>query len=73
MRGLPAVPGGARGLVGAALAVVPLLEELARGSALVAETAFAVPFPAFAPSRMGEDELGRRLAGAEKRRLTGRG
>ena len=35
--------------------------------------AFALPFPAFAPPAMGEGELRRRLAGSEKRKLTGRG
>ena len=34
--------------------------------------AFALPFPAFAPSAMAEDELRRRLAGSEKRKWAGR-
>ena len=34
--------------------------------------AFALPFPQFAPPVMTEDELRRRLAGSEKRQLTGR-
>ena len=33
---------------------------------------FTVPFPAFAPPAMAEDELRRRLAGSEKRKWTGR-
>ena len=36
------------------------------------DAAFALPFPAFAPSTTTEDELKRRLAGSEKRKLTGR-
>jgi NTE family protein len=40
---------------------------------IATDAAFVVPFPAFAPSAMGEDELRRRLAGSEKRKLTGRG
>ena len=35
------------------------------------DAAFALPFPAFAPPRMGEEELRRRLAGSQKRKLTG--
>ena len=37
------------------------------------DAAFALPFPAFAPPTMPEDELRRTLAGSEKRKLTGRG
>ena len=40
---------------------------------IATDAAFAVPFPAFAPPAMAEDELRRRLAGSEKRKLTGRG
>jgi len=40
---------------------------------IATDAVFAVPFPAFAPPAMAEDELRRRLAGSEKRRLTGRG
>ena len=36
------------------------------------DAAFALPFPAFAPSTTTEDELKPRLAGSEKRKLTGR-
>ena len=36
------------------------------------EATFAVPSPAFAPPAMAEDELRGRLAGSEKRKLTGR-
>ncbi len=34
---------------------------------------FAWPAPEFAPGTMAEEELRRRLAGSEKRKLTGRG
>jgi NTE family protein len=37
------------------------------------DVAFALPVPAFAPPAMGEDELRRRLARSEKRKVTGRG
>jgi hypothetical protein len=40
---------------------------------IVTDAAFALPFPAFGPPTMAEDELGRRLAGSAKRKLTGRG
>ena len=40
---------------------------------IATETAFAVPFPAFAPPTMSEDALRRRLVGSEKRKLSGRG
>jgi hypothetical protein len=36
------------------------------------DAAFALPFPAFAPPAMAEDELRRRLTGAETRKLKGR-
>jgi len=36
-------------------------------------TPFAWPAPAFAPGAVGEEELGRRLAGSSKRTLNGRG
>jgi NTE family protein len=39
---------------------------------MATDAAFAVPFPAFAPPTMAEDELRRRLAGSEKRKLKGR-
>jgi len=39
---------------------------------IATDTVFAVPFPAFAPPTMAEEELRRRLAGSEKRKLTGR-
>ena len=38
---------------------------------IVTDAAFALPFPAFAPPAMNEDELTRRLLGSEKRKLTG--
>ena len=38
-----------------------------------AAAAFALPFPVFAPATMGEDELRRRLAGSERRKMSGRG
>ena len=40
---------------------------------IATDPAFAVPFPALAPPTMEEDELRRRLAGSERRKLTGRG
>ena len=40
---------------------------------IATDAAFALPFPGFSPPTMEEDELRRRLAGAEKRKLTGRG
>ena len=39
---------------------------------IATEAAFALPYPVFAPPAMAEDELRRRLAGSDKRRLTGR-
>jgi hypothetical protein len=40
---------------------------------IATDAAFAVPFPAFAPPAMAEEELRRKLLGSEKRKLTGRG
>ena len=40
---------------------------------IATDAVFTVPFPAFAPPAMAEDELRRVLAGSEKRRLNGRG
>ena len=40
---------------------------------VVTDAAFAVPYPAFASPHMAEEDSGRRLAGSEKRKLTGRG
>ena len=40
---------------------------------IVTDAAFVLPYPAFAPPTLAEDELRRRLAGSEKRKLTGRG
>ena len=40
---------------------------------IVTDAAFAVPFPEFAPQAIGEDELSRRLAESEHRKLWGRG
>ena len=40
---------------------------------IATDAGFAVPSPAFASPIMTEDELKRRLAGSEKRKLTGRG
>ena len=40
---------------------------------VVTDAAFALPFPAFAPPTMVEDELRRRLAGSQTRKLNGRG
>ena len=40
---------------------------------LEADGAFAWPAPEFAPSAMPEEALRRRMAGCEKRKLTGRG
>ena len=40
---------------------------------IATDVAVAVPFPEFGQPVMGEDELRRRLAGSEKRRLSGRG
>ena len=40
---------------------------------IATDAAFALPFPAFAPPTMAEEELRRSLAGSEKRKLTGRG
>ncbi len=37
------------------------------------EAAFALPFPAFAPPVVVEEELMRTLAGSEKRKLAGHG
>ncbi|MBK5257193.1 MAG: hypothetical protein JJE39_14285 [Vicinamibacteria bacterium] len=39
---------------------------------IATDAAFAWPFPAFAPPTMAEDELSRRLVGAEKRKVKGR-
>ena len=39
---------------------------------IATDAAFNVPFPAFAPSTMGEAELSRMLAGSEGRKLKGR-
>ena len=39
---------------------------------ITTDSAFALPFPGFAAPTMSEDELKRRLAGSEKRKLTGR-
>jgi NTE family protein len=40
---------------------------------IVTDAVFALPFPAFAPPAMAEDELRSQLAGTERRKLTGRG
>ena len=39
---------------------------------IATDVAFALPFPAFVPPAIGENELTRRLAGSERRKLTGR-
>lgn len=39
---------------------------------ITTDAAFALPFPAFAPPTMADEELRRRLAGSEKRKVKGK-